>query len=68
MNPTDDGALGHYRTSAAALAFMGVLGLGFAAVATVAGLDFRFIDSDAMMGFSLLYLVTALGMAIRWKG
>lgn len=68
MTPADEGALGHYRTSAAALAFMGVLGLGFAAVSMAAGLDFRFIDADAMMWFSLLYLVTALGMAIRWKG
>ena len=67
MNASDDHAVGHYRTSAAAIAFVGALGVVIGAVSTAVGTEMHFIDGRAMMGFSLLYLVTALYMALPRK-
>ena len=67
MNASDEHAAGHYRTSGAALAFVGALGLVVGAVSTAAATELQFIDGRAMMGFSLLYLVTAMYMAFAQK-
>ncbi len=67
MNASDDHAVGHYRTSAAALAFVGALGVVVGAASTAAATELHFIDGHAMMCFSLLYLVTATYMAFPRK-
>jgi len=67
VNVGDDHAVGHYRTSAAALAFVGALGGIVGAVSTAGGMELHFIDGYAMMGFSLLYVVTAMFMAFPQK-
>ena len=67
MNASDEHAAGHYRTSAAAIAFVGALGLVVGAASTAASTELQFIDGRAMMGFSLLYLVTAMYMAFAQK-
>jgi hypothetical protein len=59
-------AVGHYRNSAGALAFMGALGL------VIGGIDrflmpqeLGFISGNAIFAFSLLFLAVAAWMASR---
>jgi hypothetical protein len=67
VNASDEHAAGHYRTSGAAIAFVGALGLVVGAASTAGATELHFIDGPAMMGFSLLYLVTAMYMAFAQK-
>jgi hypothetical protein len=55
-----DDPRGHYLTAGGALAFMGLVGLGTAGVASVwVEQSFGFIDPVAMALFSTLFLVVA---------
>ena len=59
-------AVGHYRTTAGALAFMAVVGFLVGAIDTWAlPQNLGFIKSDAIFGFSALYLGVAAWMATR---
>ena len=68
MIASDDSAVGHYRTSAGALGFVGALGVVVGAVSTATGIELHFIDGQAMVGFSLLYVVIAMYMAFAKTG
>lgn len=59
-------AVGHYHTTAGALAFMGVVGFVAAAIDTWwLPQDLGFIQSDAIFTISTLFFVVAAWMATR---
>ncbi len=62
MNAVEESATGHYRTAAAAIAFVGCVGLGMGAIAASTSAELGFINLNALLSFSVLFLVVAAMM------